>query len=87
MILAFHYQWEYISSDNEARIFFESLDQYPFYGDMDLKGHEPPLEVLELPGLWNGSMAGWLTVFVEVPAETFTPVKTIFDLIRKEHRG
>ncbi|MCK4881332.1 MAG: DUF4301 family protein [Bacteroidales bacterium] len=44
------------------------------------------LKALELPGLWNGSMAGWLTLFVDVPVETFTPVKTIFDLGRKEHR-
>ncbi|MEX0981248.1 MAG: DUF4301 family protein [Bacteroidales bacterium] len=43
------------------------------------------LRALELPGLWNGSMAGWITVFVEVPAETFTPVKTIFDLVRPAH--
>ncbi|MEE8368700.1 MAG: DUF4301 family protein [Thermoanaerobaculia bacterium] len=41
---------------------------------------------LERPGLWNGAMAGWNTAFVEVPAETFTPVKTIFDLLRPEHQ-
>ena len=44
------------------------------------------LKALELPGLWNGSMAGWLTLFVEVPVESFSPVKTVFDLVRKEHR-
>jgi len=44
-----------------------------------------PVKAQELPGLWNGSMAGWNTLFVEVPVETFTPVKTINDLIRKEH--
>lgn len=44
-----------------------------------------PLKALELPGLWNGSMAGWLTMFVDVPAETFSPVKTVFDLLREEH--
>ena len=44
-----------------------------------------PLKALELPGLWNGSMAGWLTLFVDVPVETFLPVKTVFDLCRKEH--
>ncbi|TNF77718.1 MAG: DUF4301 family protein [Acidobacteria bacterium] len=44
-----------------------------------------PLKGLERPGLWNGSMAGWNTAFVEVPAETFTPVKTLFDLLRPEH--
>jgi septum formation topological specificity factor MinE len=43
------------------------------------------LKALELPGLWNGSMAGWLTFFVDVPIETFSPVKTIFDLRRQEH--
>ena len=45
------------------------------------------LKALELPGLWNGAMARWLTLFVEVPVETFSPVKTVFDLIRKEHRA
>ncbi|MCC6998964.1 MAG: DUF4301 family protein [Deltaproteobacteria bacterium] len=41
---------------------------------------------LELPGLWNGAMARWNTVFVEVPAETFAPVKTVLDLLRPEHQ-
>ena len=45
-----------------------------------------PLKSLERPGLWNGSMAGWNTAFVEVPAETFTPVKTLFDLLRPVHQ-
>jgi len=43
------------------------------------------LKALELPGLWNGSMARWNTIFVEVPIETFNPVKTVNDLLRKEH--
>lgn len=43
------------------------------------------LKALELPGLWNGSMAYWNTVFVEVPVETFNPVKTVKDLLRQEH--
>ncbi len=43
------------------------------------------LKALELPGLWNGAMANWNTVFVEVPISTFNPVKTINDLLRKEH--
>jgi hypothetical protein len=46
---------------------------------------ERELKVLELPGLWNGSMAFWNTVFVEVPLETFNPVKTVEDLLRKSH--
>jgi hypothetical protein len=44
------------------------------------------LKALELPGLWNGSMAGWNTVFVEVPLITFNPVKTVNDLLRDEHQ-
>lgn len=39
----------------------------------------------ELPGLWNGSMANWNTVFVEIPTETFSPVKTVLDLLEKAH--
>ena len=45
-----------------------------------------PIRAQELPGLWNGSMAGWNTLFVEVPIDTFTPVKTIYDLLREEHQ-
>jgi hypothetical protein len=45
-----------------------------------------PLRALERPGLWNGGMARWNTVFVEVPAATFAPVKTVLDLLRLEHR-
>lgn len=44
------------------------------------------LKALERPGLWNGAMAGWNTVFVEVPLATFAPVKTVFDLLRPEHQ-
>jgi len=45
------------------------------------------LKALELPGLWNGAMSDWNTIFVEVPIETFNPVKTVNDLLRKEHQG
>ncbi len=41
---------------------------------------------MELPGLWNGAMAKWLTMFVEVPVMTFTPVKTVMDLLRPVHQ-
>ncbi len=44
------------------------------------------LKALELPGLWNGAMSDWNTVFVEVPIETFNPVKTVNDLLRPEHQ-
>jgi len=45
-----------------------------------------PLKAQELPGLWNGAMADWITLFVEVPVITFNPVKTINDLLRNEHQ-
>ncbi|PID94054.1 MAG: NAD metabolism ATPase/kinase [Bacteroidetes bacterium] len=45
-----------------------------------------PLKALELPGLWNGAMAHWNTLFVEVPITTFNPVKTVNDLLRPQHR-
>jgi hypothetical protein len=44
------------------------------------------LKALELPGLWNGAMSEWNTVFVEAPIETFNPVKTVVDLLRPEHQ-
>jgi hypothetical protein len=51
------------------------------------KSHEGrPLRALERPGLWNGAMAGWNTVFVEIADETFAPVKTVLDLLRPEHQ-
>lgn len=45
------------------------------------------LKAQELPGLWNGAMSDWSTMFVEVPVETFNPVKTVTDLLRKEHQS
>ena len=45
-----------------------------------------PLKALELPGLWNGSMSDWNTLFVDVPLITFNPVKTVNDLLREEHQ-
>lgn len=44
------------------------------------------LKALELPGLWNGAMSDWVTIFVEVPISTFNPVKTVNDLLRPEHQ-
>ena len=44
------------------------------------------IKALELPGLWNGSMSGWITVFVEVPSTTFNPVKTVWDLLKESHQ-
>jgi hypothetical protein len=48
-------------------------------------GHQ--VRALERPGLWNGAMAHWITVFVELPIESFTPVKTVIDLLRPEHQA
>ena len=45
-----------------------------------------PLRALELPGLWNGAMSDWNTIFIEVPLSTFNPVKTVNDLLRSEHQ-
>lgn len=48
-------------------------------------GHD--LKALELPGLWNGAMSDWNTIFVEVPLSTFNPVKTVNDLLRDVHQA
>ena len=45
------------------------------------------LKALELPGLWNGAMANWITLFVEIPVSTFNPVKTVNDLLREQHQA
>jgi len=55
-----------------------------FISDKTFQGQ--PLKALELPGLWNGGMAGWNTILVEIPQQSFTPVKTVNDLLRDEHR-
>lgn len=54
-----------------------------FISSKSYQGRE--LKALELPGLWNGSMSGWNTAFVEVPLETFNPVKVVLDLLRPAH--
>ena len=70
-------------------------------GKFDLLGHVDPeaafissksfqgreLKALELPGLWNGAMSDWNTLFVEVPLGTFNPVKVVLDLLRPAHQG
>ena len=56
-----------------------------FISSKSRKGHE--IKALELPGLWNGAMSDWNTIFVEVPADTFNPVKTVNDLLRPAHQG
>ncbi|MBL6452553.1 MAG: DUF4301 family protein, partial [Porphyromonas sp.] len=58
--------------------------QTAFISDKSVEGR--PLRALEHPGLWNGAMHDWNTIFVEVPSDTFTPVKTVLDLLRPEHQ-
>lgn len=48
--------------------------------------HGATLKALELPGLWNGAMSDWNTIFIEVPVSTFNPVKTVNDLLRPTHQ-
>lgn len=56
-----------------------------FISEKTYKGRK--LKALEHPGLWNGAMHNWNTLFVEVPISTFNPVKTVNDLLRDGHRG
>ena len=56
-----------------------------FISEKSLGGKD--LRALELPGLWNGAMSNWNTVFVEVPIDTFNPVKTVNDLLRPAHQA
>ena len=58
--------------------------QTAFISEKSVEGR--PLKALEHPGLWNGAMHDWNTIFVEVPSDTFTPVKTVLDLLRPEHQ-
>ena len=56
-----------------------------FISSKSLGGRD--LQALELPGLWNGAMSDWNTIFVEVPVSTFNPVKTVNDLLRPIHKA
>ena len=56
-----------------------------FISSKSFQGRE--LKALELPGLWNGAMSDWNTLFVEVPLETFNPVKVVLDLLRPAHQA
>ncbi len=58
----------------------------PATGFISLKSKDgKELKAQEMPGLWNGAMSNWNTLFVEVPIETFNPVKTVNDLLREQH--
>ena len=56
-----------------------------FMSSKSYQGRE--LKALEMPGLWNGAMSDWNTLFVEVPLETFNPVKVVLDLLRPAHQA
>lgn len=72
--------------DYKGRV-FDLLDfvdhQTGFISIKSREGND--IKAQELPGLWNGAMANWNTIFVEVPIQTFNPVKTVNDLLRSEH--
>jgi len=73
--------------DWKGRLFDLKKFQDPnavFISSKSMEGRE--LKALELPGLWNGAMAHWITLFVEVPLETFNPVKTVLDLLKPAHQ-
>ena len=75
------------TQDFKGRSF--NLPEYvdPETGFISLKSKDGrDLKAMELPGLWNGAMADWITIFVEVPILTFNPVKTVNDLLRETHQ-
>jgi len=73
--------------DYKGKVFDLRKFVNPATGFISIKSKDgKEIKAQELPGLWNGAMANWITVFVEVPISTFNPVKTINDLLRKEHQ-
>jgi hypothetical protein len=78
-----------VCSYRDAEGNYFDLKQYrdPATGFISIKSKDGKvLKAQELPGLWNGAMSNWNTTFVEVPLITFSPVKTVNDLLRKEHQ-
>ena len=73
--------------DRHGRKYDLPMYRDPLTGFITAKSKDgKDLKAQELPGLWNGAMADWNTIFVEVPLITFNPVKTVNDLLRKEHQ-
>ncbi len=73
--------------DNKGHKFYRPPYSAPASGFISQKSKDGrDLKALELPGLWNGAMSDWNTVFVEVPLSTFNPVKTVNDLLREQHQ-
>jgi hypothetical protein len=63
---------------------FRNDDNY-FVVNKKFEGKD--ISFMELPGLWNGAMYDWNTLFVEIPIATFTPVKTVLDLLGENHQS
>jgi len=59
-------------------------DKAAFITHKTIRGQK--VKALELPGLWNGGMANWISIFVEVPIITFNPVKSVNDLLKSAHQ-
>jgi hypothetical protein len=74
--------WDYTGKPFELTQFVDY--KTGFISEKSIDGKS--IKAQELPGLWNGSMSDWNTIFVEVPLSTFNPVKTINDLLRPEHQ-
>ena len=73
--------------DSEGKKFDLLKFRDPETGFISIKSKDGrDLKAQELPGLWNGGMSDWNTIFVEVPLITFNPVKTVNDLLREEHQ-
>lgn len=70
-----------------SRVDFMQYRDVEKYFIVNKKYQGKDVRFTELPGLWNGSMAHWNTVFVEIPSTTFSPVKTILDLLEAAHQG
>jgi hypothetical protein len=59
-------------------------DNHYFLVEKSQKGKH--IRFIEEPGLWNGSMENWISIFVEIPSDVFSPVKTVLDLLDDSHR-
>lgn len=72
---------------NGAKLNFRDFRDVESYFIVTKKYRGKQIKFTELPGLWNGSMAHWNSIFVEIPSSTFSPVKTILDLLEPAHQG
>lgn len=70
---------------NGKKLDLEQFSDPEKYFIVEKSYHDKEIRYIEQPGLWNGGMANWLSIFVEVPTETFTPVKNVLDLLNTAH--